>query len=263
MSRKRLFDGFAPGPVIFPAIATQDFYEQSVTQRYQLGARYVLEDGRVFRYAKVGAAALVAGDVLSSAAFGGSVATVQNDLAVQAAAAIGATTIYLTTATDATTLDQFRGGYLCLSDGGASIGQGLAPYRIMGNSANAAGTTRFDLDRPLTIALTTSTVATIMTNPYKLVIQAPVTTPVGMVVGVACLAADINYFTWIQTWGIANVLIKTAAVIGGALILDVAEAGSLGVQTAGAGSLVQPELGQTVMVTDTTDCGPCFLTIAA
>lgn len=260
MSRKEWNSGFSPGPIIYPARATQDFYEESITQKYQLGARYQLEDGRVFRYAKNGAAALVAGDVISSAAFGGSVATVQNDLAVQAAAAIGATTIYLTTVTDATTINQFAGGYLCLSDGGAAIGQGLAPYRIMANSANAAGTTRFDLDRPLTIALTTSTVATIMTNPYQLVIQAPITTPVGMVVGVAPMAVTINYFCWLQTWGIANVLIKTAAVIGDSVILDVGAAGSAGVS---AGSEAQTVIGETVMVTDTTDCGPVFLKIAA
>jgi hypothetical protein len=259
MSRKEINDGVAVGPVLYPAKPTQDFWEQSITQKYQLGARLVLEDSRVFRYAKVGAAALVAADVISSPAFGGSVANVQNDLAVQAGAAIGATVVYLTTGTDAVTKDQFRGGYLSVSDGGIGIGEGLALYRIMANAAGAAGTIRFELDRPLTIAWTTSTVVTIMTNPYKLVIQAPVTTPVGMVVGVACLAVDVNYFTWLQTWGLANVLNKTAAVIGDNLILDLGAAGSLG---ASGGSEAQSVLGISPMVTDTTDCGPVFLQIS-
>jgi hypothetical protein len=259
MPREVLINGFPRHPIIYPARPRQEFYEQSLTQKHALGTRYVLDDGRVFRYASAGASALVAGDILSSAAFGGAATTVQNDLAVQAAAAIGATSVFLTTVTDATTLNQYAGGYLLLSDGGASIGQGLAPYRILRNSAGAAGTIRFDLDRPLTIALTTSTVATIMTNPYKSVIQAPVTTPVGMVVGVATMAVTAAYYCWIQTWGLANVLVKTATVIGDSVILDVGAAGSCGVS---AGSEAQSVLGLAPMVTDTTDNGAVFLQIS-
>ena len=258
MAREKYITGYTTGPIIYPARPTQEFYEQSISQQYELGCKYELEDGRVFRYAQAGATALVAGDVISSAAFGGSSATVQHDLAVQAAAAIGATTVYLTTVTDATTLNQYRGGYLFLTDGGASIGQGLAPYRIIGNSAGAAGTIRFDIDRPLTIALTTSTVAAIMTNPYKSVIQAPVTTPVGIVLGVAPMAVTASYYCWLQTWGWANVLIKTATVIGDSVILDVGAAGSAGVS---AGSEAQSVLGDTNVVIDTTDHGPVYLKI--
>lgn len=259
MSRKKRITGISPGPVIYPARPRHDFYEQSLTQRHELGARYVLEDSRVFRYARAGAVALVAGNVISSPAFGGALTTVQNDLAVQAAAAIGATSVFLTTSTDATTLNQYAGGYLAVSDGGAAIGEGLALYRIQGNTAGAAGTIRFELDRPLTIAWTTSTVVTIMTNPYNLVIQAPVTTPVGMVVGVAPMAVDINYYCWLQTWGLANVLNYTAAVIGDSIILDLSAAGSVG---ASGGSEAQSVLGLSPMVTDTTDHGPVFLQIS-
>ena len=94
----------------------QGIYEQSATQQYELGTRIALEDGRAYRYCQAGAAALAPGELQQSALFGGSLSVVQTDVAVQAAADIGDSVVYLTTSTDAVTLNQFAGGYFCVSD---------------------------------------------------------------------------------------------------------------------------------------------------
>jgi len=239
----------------------QDYFETSATQNYEIGTRYALEDGRAFRYAQAGAAALAAGELQSSAAFGGSSATVQADLTA-VAASIGDTIVSFTTVTDATTINQYRGGYLAVSDGGAAIGQGEL-YKIVSNAAGAAGALKFVIDRPLTTAWTTSTRISIMADPYTLVVQSPVTTAIGMPVGVPTVAVPINHFCWIQTWGMACCLVKVAMDSFAASIQsDLTAAGSVGITVAGAGSLINASVGMTGLATATTDSGLVYLTIA-
>ncbi len=258
MSRTDLITGLEMGPILPGARARQDFFETSITPKYNTGTRYVLDDGRVFRYARAGAVALAAGEIQTSPAFGGSSATVQADLTA-AVNAEGAIRVTFTTATDAITLNQFAGGYLAVSDGGASIGQGEM-YKIVGNAAGAAGALVFELDRPLTTAWTTSTRVSIMTNPYNLVVQSPVTTAIGMPVGVPMIATPINYYCWLQTWGMACCLVKLAMDNFAANVLtDLTAAGSVGIDD---GALINATVGMTGLATATTDSGLIFLTIS-
>jgi hypothetical protein len=255
--RSKLITGVASGPVIYPARPRQEWFEQSVTQNYELGARYTTEDGRAFRYARAGAVALGTGEIMQSAVTGGSSATVQTDIAVQANTAIGETYLPVTLDTDAATLNQYAGGYLCISDG---AGQGQM-FRIRSNDvATAGGTCTLELDRPLLVAVTSAaSKVQMMTDPYNLVIQAPVTTPTGFPLGICPIEVDINYYCWLQTWGMCCCLIKTALTMGTNVLLDVAAAGSLGVDD---GALINSKLGITGIVTATTDSGFVFLTIA-
>ena len=175
------------------------------------------------------------------------------------AAAIGVKDVTVTLSTDAATLNQYAGGWLAVSDGGGSIGQGHM-YKIVGNDVGGAGSTCvLHLERGLTLAWTSSTRVSIMTNPYKLVLQAPVTTPTGLVMGVPNIAVDINYYCWLQTWGMCNLLIKTALTMGTNVLLDVAAAGSGGVDD---GALVNTVIGMAGLVVATTDSGMVFLKIA-
>lgn len=256
MARKKQISGFLPGPVIYPARPRQEWYEQSLTQKHELGARLVVEDGRAFRYTRAGAVALGIGELQQSALYGGSSATVQTDIAVQADAAIGATSVFVTLATDAATINQYRGGYFCISD---VTGQGQY-FRINGNSvATGGGKCRVDLDHGLLIAVTTSSKVQMMTDPYNLCIQAPATTATGLTLGVATMAVDINYYCWLQTWGMCCCLVKTAMTMGTHVIYDIAAAGSVGV---GDGAVINSIIGMCGLVTATTDSGLVFLTIA-
>lgn len=257
MGLQEVKTGFTSGPTEYPSVLRQAIYEASVTQKYDIGARYVAKDGRVFRYAKAGAT-LAAGELQSTAAFGGSVANVQEDL-TPSAAAIGKTTVFITTVTDATTLNQFADGYLAVSDGGASIGQGEM-YKIIANAAGAAGLLRFDLDRPLTTAWTSSTRVSIMTNPYNLIVQSPASTAIGMPLGVPMVAVTDNYYCWIQTWGMACCLVKLQMNNFAANVLsDLTAAGSVGIDD---GALINATIGMTGLATATTDSGLIFLTIS-
>lgn len=249
--------GFALGPIIAPSHPRQREFEQSITQKYALGCKWALDDGRVYHYAKAGGTALVAGELQQSAAFGGSSATVQTDL-TPTAAAIGAKDVTVTLSTDAATLNQYAGGWLAVSDGGAAIGQGHM-YKIVGNDVGTGGSTCvLHLERGLTLAWTSSTRVSIMTNPYNLVIQSP-TTASGLIMGVPNIAVDINYFCWLQTWGMCNILIKTALTMGTDVLYDVITAGSGGVND---GALINTTIGHAGLVVATTDSGLVYLKIA-
>jgi len=194
---------------------------------------------------------------LSQSAAEGGTTTYQHDL-TPVAAAIGATQVTITTVTDTIAANLFAGGTLIISDGGASIGQG-EKYRIVSHTGGAAGALIFTLDRGLSTAWTTSSRITICTNLYKAVIQAPVTTPTGMIVGVPTIAVTSEYYHWQQTWGLANVLNKTALTAGTNVLRDVTAAGSCAVDD---GILTNEAIGYSGWVTDTTDSGLVFLQIS-
>lgn len=240
---------------------TQAWYEQSASQLYPLGARLLHHDGRVFRYASAGGSDLVAGDLIQSAVNGGTT-TLQKDLTVATSSAVGAYAGYATVATDTIAANLFTDGYYIVSDGTAAQGCGTM-YQIKSHPTSAAASIAFTFYEPIRVAITAgSSKVGLMTNPYKAVIQAPVTTPTGMIVGVAPIAVTTLYYCWLQTWGLANVLIKTATTAGTAVVRDVVAAGSAGVQAAGASSLGTEVIGYAPSVTDTTDNGFVFLTIA-
>ena len=249
--------GFAHGPIIAPAEPRQREFEQSLTQKYALGCKWALNDGRVYHYARGGASALVAGELQQSAAFGGSSATVQTDL-TPTAAAIGADDVTVTLSTDAATLNQYADGWLAVSDGGAAIGQGHM-FKIKGNDVGGAGSTCvLHLERGLTLAWTSSTRVSINTNLYNLIIQSP-TTASGLILGVPNIAIDINYYCWLQTWGMCNVLCKTALTMGTNVLYDVITAGSMAVDD---GALINTLIGSAGLVVATTDSGMIYLKIA-
>ena len=249
-------DNYSNGPFVQgDNIPKQQWYEQSATQKHMVGSKLELSDGRVFRYARAGAAALVAGDLLQSAVNGGT-ATYQNDL-TPSAAAVGATAISVTTVTDAITANEFTDGYLAITDGGAAAGQG-GLYKITTHEGGAAGALIFNIDRPLLVAVTTSSRITIIKDPYMDVIQAPATTPTGMCVGVPAIAVTATYYCWVQTWGIANPLVKTALTAGTNVLRDVVAAGSVAVDD---GALTNEKVGITGWVGATTDNGLVSLTI--
>jgi len=245
--------GYAFGPIIAPAEPTQQYWEESLTQRYALGTTYKTDDGRVFKYTKNGAVALAAGELQQTALYGGSVGTVQADL-TPAAFAAGSKTVTITTVTDATVKDLFLDGTIYVSDG---PGQGES-YKCTGNSAGAAGSLTFTLAQGLVTAWTTSTRLTLMTNIYKACVQCPVTTPTGMALGIPQIPVTIAYYFWLQTWGMTAALNKVALTMGVAVNRDLTAAGSIG---AFDGALINEIIGSAPLVAATTDSGPIFLRI--
>jgi hypothetical protein len=193
-----------------PESAGQALYTSQATQVHALGERMSTSDGRVFRYAKAGASDLVAGNMIQAPA------QIANHLALTpVAAAIGATSISVALGATAATAGQYAGGWAIIS---TTPGNGYA-YPISGHAAIASsGTGVFQLEEPLKVALTTSSRVDLQMNPYNGVIQTPITTLTGAVVGNAPYIITAAEYGWIQTRGPAACLVKGTPGVGLAVV---------------------------------------------
>jgi len=238
----------------------------SLAKNFELGTRRA-HDGKVFRYAKCDTGtAIVAGDLIQSAANGGNT-TAEVDCTIGTASTAGASVGYATVkSTGLTVADTYKDGYYVVSDGTAAQGCGQMKKISSHTGATASGVSvKFTFTDALEVLISTSAKAGVIKSLYDDVIEAPVTTPTGVTVGVAPVAVPVTtpYF-WLQTWGICPVLVKTATSAGKQILRDVGAAGSVGIQTAttGAANIVTEVIGQSGWTTSTGDNGFVYLTIA-
>lgn len=208
-----------------------DTYGYSSDQKHPLGTIAVSRDGRTFRYTQVGAADLVAGNVIQRAA------PIANHLALTAVAeAIGAGTaadpITVTPGATAGAANLYAEGYLQTD---TTPGNGYM-YRVSGHAAITASVAfnlYLDPDELVQVAFTSSTRYGLHHNLYKNVIQTP-TTMTAPVVGVAVSPATAVYFCWLQTRGAAAVLINGTPAVTAPMINGATTAGSADVWTSAA-----------------------------
>ena len=196
-------------------------------QRYPFGTRMVLQDGRSFRFSVAGAADLVVGNLLEAAA---NIAGNINQTAVASAA--GARQPQVTVGATSTTGDQYAGGYA-----NVSVTPDLGSIYLIDNHAAATNGTTQTLNlapgHVLHNAWTTTSRVDFIKHPNDGVIQSPATTAVGIPVGVAVSvikAYNTNgqalAFGWIQTAGIASMLISGTIVLGGPIVRSGVAAGA-------------------------------------
>jgi len=210
-------------------------YEESSAPEHQLGTIGCTEDGRKFRYCKVGGPALVAGDVIQSPAED----TYEESLA-PTAAAIGATQVTVTTGA-AVTAGLFEGGYMVVTN---TPGNGTY-YKIKRHDVTSgAASCVITLYQPLIVALTSSSRVDLIKDPYNGVIQNPSTSS-GCIVGVAVKALTANYYGWIQTGGVCSVLAGGTVGVGKIVVANLGTAASaiVGANTA---TETMPLLGRAV-----------------
>ena len=211
-----------------------------------LGAEYVTPDGRKYRYARAGAAALVVGNVVQAPAQ----VTGDQNLAF-AAAALGATTV-TTTSTVTVTANQYAGGYVTVTvtpDLGKS-------YKIKSHPAATAGTLVLTLETGLLVAWTTATRADLVANPWNGVIICA-TSPTAAPMGVAANDLAINGYGWIQTYGPCNVLADSAgATVGTEVSISNATAGAVEAFVSG-----QQVIGRALTGIAASENGMIFLNI--
>ena len=237
-----------------------DRLDESSTQRQPLGTRLILPDGRVFRYCKNGGVALSIGRLVQEA-----VVTTghDKDLAVAAAAAVGATAVTITNATTAIVANDYKEGYIFFNTA-AGVGQICT---IKSHPAEATGTgscviTLEDEDA-LKVALTTASKAGLRKNIFDDVVVAP-TTATGVPIGVCPNAVTINYFFWLQTWGPAAVLTNGTVLRGKTVIPGATTDGSVDVYPLNSvdASGQQPVVGTVMTVGATGEHSLVFLTLA-
>lgn len=211
----------------------QDDFISTATPAHRLGTRAVDQDGRVFRYVKAGAVDLVAGNVLQSPAI------VANHLATTATAtAIGLKTLTYTPGASTGTANQYADGFMQID---TTPGNGYT-LSVASHPAIASSTAfTLTLKDPLQVALTTSSRLGLIANKYNGVIQMPVTTATGCLVGVATYIISANQYGWIGTWGQFSVLIAGTPALGAIVMAPGATAGAAEIIVA-AGTLIVAQI---------------------
>ncbi len=185
------------------AIIGQDFYADSTTPEagVKLGQLAFDGYGNKYRYMKVGPVALVTANLLQEP-----VEDTQFVSMTPTATAIGAIDITVTNGTTTVAAGDFVGGRLTIS---VTPGLGQSFYILSHTTGGSGASITYTVDRPLKIALTTSSRVSVRKNPYNGVIQYPVTTQTGGAVGFALLANAIGGYGWIQSGGDAAVTFDT------------------------------------------------------
>lgn len=229
------FARFAP-PLF---LSGQDVYAMDTVQNHPQGTLAYAEGGRIFRYAQIGAVALVTGNLLQAPAQD----TTYENMAVLASPIVsvqnGPQTVNITngtaTITNAQFVDGSVGGY---TSGGEAIGYDYVIRGVTG-TLTTGGALVVTLDRPINVAWTTAMKVNMKRNPWSGVIQFPVTTQTSFPVGVATMAstastASILQYGWVQTHGITTVLSDNSTfAVGSQLAPSLAVAGAVGVNVAG------------------------------
>lgn len=237
-----------------------EVYEISAEPRQELGARLELDDGRVFRYAKAGSTALIAGYVQQSAATIGST-TEQVNMTVTVAGAVGKNSVTITAVTDAITANLFKDGYLVTYDGTATQGGGQT-YKIQSNGAcGAAGNFAVTTYDPFIVAISTSAKAAVCKNPYDSVVIWAYATFTGIPVGVPLVAVTASYYCWLQTWGICGVWVDSTAAltVGADVVMSNAVDGSVEPDDA---AKAYAHIGYALAAGAGSKCVPIFLRLA-
>ena len=171
----------------------QGIHETGSIQRYDLGTRRVLPDGRVFRYClssgatKCARGANTTGTIADNGIAGSCVL----------ARSIGDTEIDFATQTFAK--DELKGGYLIVHTASDAQQNRL----ITGNTAAAGTTVIITIAEPFAVALDAAQYCEVCPNPYRYV-QAPAgdESNRASIIGVPFVkvTASGSYF-WAQTWG--------------------------------------------------------------
>lgn len=189
---------------------SQGLFQQSSTKMERLGTLRVEADGRKFRYGKAGAA-IGAGKNTSAA-----IAVANHiTLTMPAAYAVGKTQLSITVGNTAVTADQYADGFLLVND---STGAGYQ-YRIDSNTACAGnGTTIVQLAEPLVVALSATSVVSLIPNEWSsVIVNANATdSPAG------CAVRDMTsaYYGWFQTGGNGVYLSDGTPAVGQMLVLS-------------------------------------------
>ena len=203
------------GPIVS---APSDDFASTTDQRAALGSAINSGDGRQFRYCLAGAVDLVAGNVIQSSAI------VTAHLAnTPPAVAVGAQTFTYTPGAATGVANQYAGGYLQVD---TTPGNGYT-YQVSGHAAIASSTAfTLNLVDAVQIALTTSSRVGLIANPYRSVIQFPVTTATGSYVGVAPCIITAAQYGWLQTGGVCSTLIAGTPALGAMVMTPSTAAGS-------------------------------------
>lgn len=187
----------------YKAISAADLYKSSATAEEKIGTIGIDgRTGKLFRYALVGASALVTGNLLQESAQD----TTYENMAIGTAGVAGDMFLQVTNGTATITSAQFENGTINVYTAGTvAVGDEYTITKITG-TLTTGGALKVFLDRPLRYAYTTSAKVNMKQSPWSKVIQAPATTQTGIAVGVAIYPLAASEYGWVQTHGTCSVL---------------------------------------------------------
>lgn len=215
------------------SVIGQNLFTTSSTQQHILGEKVTTPDGRVFRYVKAGATALVPGKLYQAPAED---TTNFQNLTV-ATNAVGDTTV--TTSTTVTvTANQLAGGLLVFTS--ATTGAGYT-YRIKSHPAATAAVVTFTLEDPIITATSGTVKIDVHPNPYDSVILNP-TTATSTPVGVAIYPVTASQYGWVQTHGPIAVLADGALGVGNIVSASTGTAGAVKVIDSTSTTTIKPSI---------------------
>ena len=180
--------------------ASEPLIENSETPNHPVGALAVTPDGRAFRYAKAGGAALVVGQLQIQA----DLTANHEDIVFAIVGAVGDKSVSVTLGATAVAANEYDGGYLTIIDGDGEAYNHL----ITKHGASAAGGEDITvyINPGLQVATALLSTVTLVRNPYSGIEAATGGTQTDLPAGVALRAVTADYFCWVQTGGIASVL---------------------------------------------------------
>ena len=205
---------FESGPIIGPAAQPrQSIYEESATQQYALGTKYITSDGRIFRYCKNGADALGKAKMLQTQVVQTKLLEVAQTGHAQVA---GATEITVLVTTGSALADNaLVGGTIWFNKTG-NLGES---YKIVASKLQSTDTLLdLVLDTPLRAAVDATSEMSIIPSKYYGVVVFPTSTT-GSPVGIPLIAVTASYWFWAQSGGDAPLLVDggETVVIGNAI----------------------------------------------
>lgn len=226
-------------------VSAQKIFSESSTQLHGIGECVFSNDGRGFKYCKVGTTALVPGKLYQAPAED---TTNFQDLTVTAPSA-GDTSI-TTTSTVTLTANQLAGGSLVITSATTNAGQIL---RVASHAAASGAVVTFNLDDPVVYAPTGTTKVDVHPNPFNAVIVHP-TTQSSAPKGVALYKVTAAYFGWLQVCGQAPVLADGGITVGDPVVASDNTDGAVEVIADGAAELL-PRVGNALTGIATTEYG--------
>jgi hypothetical protein len=232
-----LMNGFASPVSIFETVAGTN------NATHRVGTRGVLDD-RVFRWTKFADSTAIGPNKLAQMA---PPISAHVSEATGAELTAGSTTLTMALGATAAAENFYKDGYIKVEGGTNGIGQ---IFKLKGHAFVAAsGTLTAEIYEPVVTTTSGSEVLTLLANPYANVVIQPttITAPAAGVTMVNFAAASTasvvtpGYeqtatttwtqprYGWLQTWGLASVLLDTSALVAGSGCIVGAVAGSVGV----------------------------------
>ncbi|MFA5166718.1 MAG: hypothetical protein WC449_05535 [Candidatus Paceibacterota bacterium] len=177
----------------------QSIYAASVSALHTIGEKLMLNNGKVFYYAKAGALALARGKVCK----GPATVALHYAATAQSAAVVGDRHVHVTVGATAVTANQYTGGHLLNKATGEM-------YQIAKHPACvASGSLQIDLEEPVQTAIAAAGVLALVLSRFNGTLVAAAGDINQWLAGVPLCTVAANYYYWSQTWGLCGVLTGT------------------------------------------------------